>query len=100
MKAYYVLALGILLTFAFYAIYSFNFSSTESISVHANVTNCIVRINGNYVTITNVYSFTVSVYYGNYNTTLYPGQSVTFPYQPGNNVILKANGFEEIIEVN
>ncbi|HII73551.1 TPA: hypothetical protein HA332_04025 [Sulfurisphaera tokodaii] len=100
---YYVIALGILLALTFYIIYSLNFSLSERALVSASVSNFIVNINGNNITVTNIYNFPITVCYGNQiiKPVLYPGKSVTFNYQPADNyVILKANGFEEIIKVN
>ncbi|MCH4816780.1 MAG: hypothetical protein QXY87_13255 [Saccharolobus sp.] len=99
MKWRYVVALVIIWTLVpFLTIYSMNFSLSENVSISVNVVDSFVSVNGNYTTITNIYDFTVTVSYGNYTAILYPGQSVTFPYQ-SSNVILKANGFEEIIKV-
>ncbi|QIW24442.1 hypothetical protein EWF20_09945 [Sulfolobus sp. S-194] len=103
MKAYYVIALVFLLTLIFYnIIYSLNFSLTKSISINANIVNDVIRVNGNCITISNVYNLPVIVNYGDYTPIiLYPGGSASFHYQSAfNYVILKANGFEEIIEVN
>ncbi|QXJ31005.1 hypothetical protein [Saccharolobus shibatae] len=101
MKSYYIIALLIIsILTPLLTINSLNFSLSENISVYANIIDSPVNVNGNYTVIKNVYSFTVTVYYGNYSAFLYPGESVTFPYQQTSNVILKAYNFEEIIKVS
>ena len=113
MKWYYIAVIAILLVFL---VFSLNFSTEERITANATVTNSIVNVNANSVTVKNVYNFTVIVCYGNFRTILYPGQSVTFPYlgvdftntnttniildMSAPYIILKAKGFEEIIMVN
>ncbi|QXJ34029.1 hypothetical protein [Saccharolobus shibatae] len=99
MKGYYIATVVVISALtSLLAIYSMNFSLSESISANANIIDSFITVNGNYTIIRNVYDFTVTVYYGNYTTILYPGQSVSFPYHQGS-LILKANGFEEVVEV-
>ncbi|QGA53739.1 hypothetical protein GFS03_03595 [Sulfolobus sp. E5-1-F] len=100
MKWYYIVAIIIVSTLApLFAIYSMNLSLSESFSVNANVIDSFITVDGNYTIIRNVYNFTVTVYYGNYTAVLYPGELVSFPYQQGSSVILKANSFEEVVKV-